>query len=64
MIHIIEEGQTDYWPDNKPHAAECDECHCRFTHTREDCWWSSPLLTYIVKCPYCGNDVWVGDIYK
>lgn len=60
MINVIKHGNCK---DNIPQHTECDNCKCEFTFTREDCYWDRPLLTYIVKCPECGEDVWVGDIY-
>ena len=43
--------------------ATCDECGCVFSFEREDCYWSSPLLTYITSCPECEKEIWLGDIY-
>ena len=58
-INIIEHGNRE-----EPHEVTCEEYGCRFTHTREDCYWSRPLLTYIVHCPECNNEIWLGDIYE
>jgi hypothetical protein len=57
MKEIIRPGKN-----GDPHETEC-ECGCKFRFTREDCWWSRPLLTYIVTCPECDKECLVGDIY-
>lgn len=58
MITIIEHGKKE-----EPKIVTCDECDCKFSFTREDCWWNRPCLTYKVRCPECGNELWLGDIY-
>ena len=62
MIEVIEHGDR-FIKDNKPREDECDNCHCKFTYTREDCWWDRPCTTYKLKCPECGHDVWLGDVF-
>lgn len=64
MINIIKRGNSGKLSDFEPVPATCSECKCEFTFTREDCWWSRPLLTYIIRCPECGEEIHLGDIYK
>lgn len=42
---------------------KCDRCGCEFLFERKDCYWDSPKLTYILECPECGNEIWLGDIF-
>ena len=58
MITIIEHGEKE-----EPKVTTCDECGCKFSFTREDCWWDGPCLTYKVSCPECNAKLWLGDIY-
>ena len=60
-IEIIEHGNQN---PNEKHEAECWTCKCKFLFQREDCYWSRPLLSYIVTCPECGKEVEVGDIFE
>ena len=60
MIEIIKHGKI---LNNEPKEGKCDVCGCEFRYTREDCYWSRPILTYILKCPECGNNVWLGDVF-
>ena len=60
MIQVIKHGDKS---EPKPKTGECMNCGCVFTYTREDCYWDRPLLTYIVTCPECGNDIWLGDVF-
>lgn len=60
MKTVIEHGKCK---DKIPKETTCDNCGCKFTFTREDCYWSRPLLTYITSCPECDKEIWLGDIY-
>lgn len=62
MIEIIKPGNPQ--KANEPNQVLCNNCDCEFTHTREDCWWNSAVLSYIVSCPNCGKDIYIGDIYE
>lgn len=57
---VIKHGKN---VNGDPHETTCNSCGCKFKFEREDCYWDRPLLTYIVECPECGEDCWVGDIY-
>lgn len=58
MITILEHGKM-----GEVRTATCDECGCKFSFTREDCYWDSPCMTYRVICPECEHKIWLGDIY-
>lgn len=58
MITILEHGKI-----MEVRTATCDVCGCKFSFTRGDCYWDRPCLTYVVKCPECEHEVWLGDIY-
>ena len=60
MIEVIKHG------NNNLHATrdgKCDSCGCEFKYTRNDCYWSRPLLSYILTCPECDNKVMLGDVF-
>ena len=58
MITILEHGKM-----GEVRTATCNKCGCKFSFTREDCYWDSPCMTYRVRCPECEHKVWLGDIY-
>lgn len=60
MIEVTKHGNNN---KNAPREGCCDKCGCEFTYTREDCFWDRPLLTYMLKCPECGEYVWLGDVF-
>jgi hypothetical protein len=62
MIEVKEHGEV-FKANNMPREGECENCHCKFTYTRDDCWWSSPCLSYILNCPECGKKVLLGDVF-
>ena len=62
MIEIIEHGDKAK-SHIQPREGECDNCHCKFTYTRDDCYWYGTLMSFILRCPECGKDVWLGDVF-
>lgn len=58
MITILEHGKM-----KETKTTICDKCECKFSFTREDCYWHRPCLTYIVTCPECNNEIYLDDIY-
>ena len=60
MIEVTKHGNNN---QVAPREGRCDKCGCEFTYTREDCYWSRPLLTYILICPECREKVWLGDVF-
>ena len=58
MITILEHGKME-----EVKVTTCDRCGCKFSFTRKDCYWNSPCLTYIIECPECKNELFLGDIY-
>ena len=62
MITILEHGKM-----MEVRTAICDECGCKFSFTREDCYWDTPCLAYgelMIKCPECKHEIWLGNIYN
>ena len=59
MITIVKSGKN-----KEQRSTTCEKCGCEFLFDRSDCYWSRPLLTYIVTCPECENEIWLGDIYE
>lgn len=57
MITILEHGKM-----KETKTASCDKCGCRFSFTRDDCYYHRPCSTYIVECPECKNEIYFGDI--
>ena len=60
MIQVTKHGNSN---KKEPKEGKCDKCGCEFTYTREDCYGSRPILMYILKCPECGNEIWLGDVF-
>ena len=58
MITILEHGKM-----KKARTAACDRCGCKFSFTREDCYWDRICWDYVVDCPECENEIHLGDIY-
>ena len=59
MINIIKSGKY-----GKTFQAECPECGCVFSFTRDDVGWSRPVLEHYLNCPECKHTVYVGDLDK
>lgn len=58
MITILEHGKM-----GETKTTVCDKCGCKFSFTRDDCYWYRPLLTYIVDCPECKNEIYLENIF-
>lgn len=58
MISVIKSGKN-----KEVRETTCDRCGCQFSFNRDDCYWNRALLSYIVRCPECNEEISLGDIF-